>query len=85
MLIIAYDWDDVILIFTMLLILQSSAHVTTILSPEPLQEIRSRTVNYVLQATDYSLHNLQRLGTPVVTNGFHIAGDAWYTTAVIML
>ena len=32
MLIVAYNWDNVILIFTTLLILQTSAHATTILS-----------------------------------------------------
>jgi hypothetical protein len=29
----------------------------------PLQGIRFRTANYVLQATDHSLRNFQRLGT----------------------
>ena len=112
MLTIAYDWDGVILIFTTLLILQTSAHAPLpeyspiILhdnarphtagvvseffnrlgcevlyhpsySPDTspcdydlipkitasLQGIPFCTVNDVLQATDHSLRNLQRLGT----------------------
>jgi hypothetical protein len=51
----------------------------------PLQGIRFRTLSDVLQATERSLRNLQRLGTLNGSNGFHIAEDACYTTAVITL
>ena len=73
MLIVTYDWDGVILIFTTLLIIQTSANATTILSLK---------LHHHFKATNRSL---QRLDTPVVTNGFHMAGDACYTTAVITL
>ena len=50
----------------------------------PLRGIRLHTVNDVLQATDRSLRNLQRLGT-LNGNGFHITGDTCYTMVVITL
>ena len=63
MLIVTYDLNAVILTFTTLLILQPMRLDLIPKMTAPFQGIRFRTVNDVLQATDRSLRNLQRLGT----------------------